>query len=120
MILDFSDSKKFRYTHQDFPEILSQTWTAGDFRRATKDITKVITYWSCTTFEDLQKNKNKILARLRDIDNSPNWANNELLRSLEDSLRKEYNNILKNEEDLWKTRSCLNCRCRNIISLKMI
>lgn len=61
--------------------------------------------WSYTTFGDIHRNKNKVLARLKDIHNSIAWPHSEFLRTLEEDLTKENNSILKMKEDFWKSRS---------------
>lgn len=48
------------------------------------------------------------LARLRGVQNSPNYTHSIFLKILENELQSEYSNLLKLEEDLWKTKSRIN------------
>lgn len=52
-----------------------------------------------------KKNKKIILARLSGIQASTHYHTSYFLHNLEEQLQREYNDILKIEEDYWKIRS---------------
>lgn len=76
--------------------------------KASESFTKFINVSGKENFGNINRNKNKILARLKGIQNFPHYTHSSFLQNLEEDLIKDYTNILKLEEDYWRIRSRIN------------
>lgn len=90
--------ESFWCNYPDFVNIINSSWsnnlitTSGNFQ-------KNVLQWKNTTFGDFLKKKRTILARLSGIQASSHYHTSTFLQNLEDNLKREYNDILKIEED---------------------
>lgn len=64
--------------------------------------------WARVNFGNIFKQKKKILSRLQGIQNLTKYCNIIFLQNLEHQLIKDFNRILKVEEDFWKLKSQIN------------
>lgn len=86
-------------THLTHPLILPLLWVTLS-PRSNLGLIKLL--------ETSSIGKNKILARLAEIQESPNYTHSTFLHALEKSLAFEFSNILRQEQDFWKLKSRIN------------
>ncbi|XP_075083639.1 uncharacterized protein LOC142167374 [Nicotiana tabacum] len=92
-------------TYSDFVNLVRNNWLNSNLLEATHRFTINVSNWSKETFGDNFRKKKRILARLKGIQNSHNYVYSLFLQNLEFSLKEEFNNIFKLEEDCWRLRS---------------
>lgn len=111
-----NNSKPFRlencwYDHCEFKNIVSGCWLNNDHKTTYSNFVYTIKNWSKVIlggFLKRKKKKNCILARFKRIQKNPLFSNNDFLVNLNMHLIKEYNDLLKIEEDHWCMRSRIN------------
>lgn len=64
--------------------------------------------------------KRTILNRLKGIQQSPNYSYSNFLQTLEKDLMKEYNDIVKQEEEYWKLKSRITWLSEGDANTKLI
>lgn len=93
-------------SHPGLKDITSKSWSKSmDIQTTISNFTQNIKSWNMNTLGNIFYRKNKIIHRLKGIQNFPNLINNSFLQKLEQDLILEYNNILRSEEDFWKLKS---------------
>lgn len=96
-------------SHPELPNIIDNTWkNAHNLPDAISQFERDVTTWNKNTFGNIFYKKNNIIKRLQGIHNSKNYPNSYFLLDLEQDLIKEYNDILKREEEFWKLKSRIN------------
>ncbi|KAH0685679.1 hypothetical protein KY290_017197 [Solanum tuberosum] len=100
--------ESFWYRHPDFKNIVHQCWHNHSYIEAKHIFKDKITAWRKNHFGNIFKQKRILLARLSGIQNFSSYPYSSFLQNLESTLTREYNNILKMEEDYWKIRSRIN------------
>ncbi|XP_075095411.1 uncharacterized protein LOC142173689 [Nicotiana tabacum] len=109
-----SISKPFRfetmwYSHLDLVNIINDSWNSTlDLLQATSLFQYNITWWNKHVFGNIFTKTKTILARLTGLPNSAKYATRLFLQNLEISLIKDFNDILRLEEELWKLKSRIN------------
>lgn len=94
--------------HPDFSKVVNHSWSDNDFLQATSNFQSSVIAWSKRTLGNIFRQKNRILARLTGIQNSPSYPSIVFLQTLEQDLKAEFNHILNSEADYWKLRSHIN------------
>lgn len=85
--------------------LVENCWKNKPYQEALPCFTANTSDWSKKkNFGDIFLKK-KILAYLEGIQNFSNFPHSPFLRHIECNLRKDFNDILKLEEDYWKLRS---------------
>lgn len=64
--------------------------------------------WSKITFGNIFQKMRSLLAHINGIQKSPHYTHSVFLHNLETTLTTDYDQLLKYEEDYWKTRSRIN------------
>lgn len=64
--------------------------------------------WNRTTFGNIFYRKKKILDRLVGIQKCSNYPSSYFLQNLEKSLTRDFSNILRQEQELWRLDSRIN------------
>lgn len=85
--------------HPQYGNIINECWDANFFTKASKTFRNCIVDWKDTTSGDLYRKKRIILARLAGIQNSISYGHSNFLSNLEMTLKSDYNNLMKIEED---------------------
>ncbi|GKV05206.1 hypothetical protein SLEP1_g17240 [Rubroshorea leprosula] len=102
--------EKFWLDHHDFSQVISPIWSLTN-TNSTESLALTVAaskQWSKTVFGNIFEDKKSIIKRLNGIYRSPAFPHSSFLVDLERQLSKEYENILKMEEDLWFMKSRSN------------
>ncbi|GLT63476.1 hypothetical protein SLA2020_360390 [Shorea laevis] len=99
--------EKFWLEHESFKDLVASSWTSSDLTIAECSVAfqNIVKLWSKTTFDNLHKKKKELIARLGGIQRYLQTKDSSFLSELEKSLTKEYQDILKYEEDMWFMKS---------------
>uniref|UniRef100_A0A2N9GZ20 DUF4283 domain-containing protein n=1 Tax=Fagus sylvatica TaxID=28930 RepID=A0A2N9GZ20_FAGSY len=94
-------------SHPEFPTVVDKAWAAPcPNLSSTFDLfTSLVTTWNKNTFGNIFQRKKRILARINGMQCALATNPSEASARLEKSLRMEYGNILKLEEDFWALKS---------------
>ncbi|GKV40167.1 hypothetical protein SLEP1_g47835 [Rubroshorea leprosula] len=99
--------EKFWLDHESFKDLVLKDWSNPylSFYLCSVAFKDSCISWSKATFPNFHKKKRELLAQLDGIQRTLQHGNNPFLLNLEDILSKEYQTILKYEEDLWFMKS---------------
>ncbi|GKV17362.1 hypothetical protein SLEP1_g27876 [Rubroshorea leprosula] len=99
--------EKFWLEHESFKDLVASNWTSPNLSISDCSITfqNNVKLWSRVTFDNLHKKKKNLIARLGGIQQALQSKNSSFLIDLEKTLSKEYQDILKYEEDMWFMKS---------------
>ncbi|KAK4726505.1 hypothetical protein R3W88_031422 [Solanum pinnatisectum] len=100
--------EKFWVDHPEFSDLVKRSWENKSLYDALPIFTSNAIEWSKKTFGNIFLKKKKILARLEGIQNSYAFPTSSFLQNLDINLCKEYNDILKMEEEYWNLRPRIN------------
>lgn len=95
-------------SHPDFKNIIINSWDQHHLSLLDKitNFTQNLTVWNKNNFKSIyHKKKKHILARLGGVQKAISFKSDEQLLILEKELQNNYNNIFKNEEELWMLKS---------------
>uniref|UniRef100_A0A2N9FE83 CCHC-type domain-containing protein n=1 Tax=Fagus sylvatica TaxID=28930 RepID=A0A2N9FE83_FAGSY len=94
-------------SHPEFPTVVDKAWAAPcPNLSSTFDLfTSLVTTWNKNTFGNIFQRKKRTLARITGMQVALATNPSEASARLEKSLRMEYGNILKLEEDFWALKS---------------
>ncbi|TYI08449.1 hypothetical protein ES332_A09G002500v1 [Gossypium tomentosum] len=94
-----------------FPGIVDNFWndTTNPLVNTIRDFTSFLRDWNRISFGNVFSKKNKILACINGVQRALANDPNEFLIKLQQTLAKDYMDILKQEEDLWLVKKRLNC-----------
>jgi hypothetical protein len=94
-------------SHPEFPTVVDKAWAAPcPNLSSTFDLfTSLVTTWNKNTFGNIFQRKKRTLARITGMQGALATNPSEASARLEKSLRMEYGNILKLEEDFWALKS---------------
>jgi hypothetical protein len=94
-------------SHSDFPRIVEQAWASpvSNLFVIFYTFTSLVIVWNKLNFGNIFHRKNRILARLSGVQCALSSNPSESLFWIEKSLRQDYFNILKLEEDFWALKS---------------
>ncbi|KAH1092387.1 hypothetical protein J1N35_019644 [Gossypium stocksii] len=97
--------------HPDFPGIVDNFWndTTNPVVNTIRDFTSFLRDWNRTSFGNVFNKKKKILACINGVQRALANDPNEFLFKLQQTLAKDYMDILKQEEDLWLLKKRLSC-----------
>ncbi|XP_050259946.1 uncharacterized protein LOC126705028 [Quercus robur] len=89
-------------SHLTFPEVVRDAWTnSASLHQAVSNFSSKEISWNKSQFGNLFQRKNRILARLKGIQNCLSLRLNSFLIELEGKLRLEYAEVAKLEEEFW-------------------
>lgn len=92
-----------------FPKVVSDSWEDDRVLKGNIEVfTREVLIWNKDVFGNIFHRKNRTEARLRGIQASLADGHSEYLLNLEEVLRKEYLEILQQEEEFWSVKSRLN------------
>ncbi|GKV06468.1 hypothetical protein SLEP1_g18364 [Rubroshorea leprosula] len=99
--------EKFWLEHESFKDLVVSSWTFANLSIAECSVAfqNIVKLWSRTTFDNLHKKKKELIARLGGIQRFLQAKDSSFRIDLEKSLTKEYQDILKYEEDMWFMKS---------------
>lgn len=106
-----SNSKPFRFEslrfgQPSFPNLVQYSFSHNTtLIQATHQFKIDVIQWNKNTFENIFHKKNRLMAGMVGIQKSPHYQHNHFFLNLEAKLIKDYNFILKNEEDFWKLKA---------------
>ncbi|XP_030924616.1 uncharacterized protein LOC115951580 [Quercus lobata] len=116
--LDNSPTSKFHrpfcfqsvwMSHPLFPKVVDDSWVIDRAFKANVDsFTNNVKVWNKEIFGNIFHRKHRVEARLRGIQNNIANGPNDFLLNLENQLRKEYFEILAQEEEFWSVKSRYN------------
>lgn len=122
LLISFSNSQWQRRTrmfkfermwldHPYFPGIVDNFWndTTNPLVNTIRDFTSFLRDWNWTSFGNVFNKKKKILACINGVQRALANDPNEFLIKLQQTLAKDYMDILKQEEDLLLLKKRLNC-----------
>jgi exonuclease III len=94
-------------SHPEFPTVVDKAWSAPcpNLLSTFELFTSLVTTWNKNTFGNIFQRKKRILARINGMQCALATNPSEASARLEKSLRMEYGNILKLEEDFWALKS---------------
>jgi ribonuclease HI len=94
-------------SHSDFPNIVDQAWAVPSLNLSNtfNIFASMVTVWNKREFGNIFHRKNRILARLNGIQCALASNPSESLSRIERTLREDYFNVLKLEEDFWALKS---------------
>ena len=94
-------------SHHDFPDIVDKAWSlpATNLSMFIVYFTSLVLSWNKHTFGNIFQRKKRVLARINGAQRALSHYPSLTLISLEASLRKEFHDILKLEEDFWALKS---------------
>ena len=96
-------------SHPDFTGVVSDIWSeARFFSSAVTRFEAKAKDWNKKHFGNILHRKNKIRARLRDVQTTLANKPNEFLVNLDNTLRAEYLEVCKLEEDFWVMKACIS------------
>ena len=88
---------------------MSDFWSAArSFSSAVTRFEAKAKDWNKKHFGNILHRKNKIRARLRDVQTTLANKPNEFLVNLDNTLRVEYLEVCKLEEDFWVMKACIS------------
>lgn len=121
VLLDFNPrrivgrQKPFRFetmwlSHPTFENVVIQSWEEGGhvLQNSIDIFCHKVTKWNKEVFGNVFQKKRKLLARLEGIQRKMAIRPSEFLINLERDLRKQYQEILLNERELWLLKSRTN------------
>ncbi|GLT29813.1 hypothetical protein SLA2020_046570 [Shorea laevis] len=99
--------EKFEMEHHSFKDLVHVNWTLNDLSLSdcAENFKSVVKLWSRATFDNLMIKKREISARLFGIQRALQFKSSTFLAQLEKELTREYQLILKHEEDMWFLKS---------------
>ncbi|GLT42706.1 hypothetical protein SLA2020_166920 [Shorea laevis] len=99
--------EKFWIDHHSFRDLVHANWiqTDSSLSNCTESFKSAVINWSRSTFENFHKKKKEINARIVGIQKFLQFRTTAFLLQLEKELTKEYQDILKMEEDMWFLKS---------------
>ena len=93
-------------SHLTFPEVVRDAWTnSASLHLVVSNFSSKAISWNKSQFGNLFQRKNKILARLKGIQNCLSLRPNSFLIELEGKLRLEYAEVAKLEEEFWAMKA---------------
>lgn len=96
-------------SHPLFSKDVNESWTEdGSLKENVEKFTVDVKIWNKEVFDDIFQRKKWVEERLRGIQSNIMEGPNEYLPNLESQLRKEYFEILQQEEELWSMKSKYN------------
>lgn len=96
-------------SHPLFPSVVKDSWVDDLRLKPNVDrFTTDVKIWNKEVFGNLSYRKNRVEARLRGIQTSLANSPSDHLLNLEAQLRKEYFEILQQEEEFWSVKSRYN------------
>ncbi|KAL5736616.1 hypothetical protein ACOSQ2_031404 [Xanthoceras sorbifolium] len=99
--------KPFRFEamwmkHKGFDEVVKDSWVGEEnFCNKVRKLAEVLKVWNCEHFGALFLKKKRILARFLRVQRCLSINFNHSIVMLESELRKEYNDIIEQEEVFW-------------------
>ncbi|GLT74509.1 hypothetical protein SLA2020_463010, partial [Shorea laevis] len=99
--------EKFWIEHHSFRDLVTTNWLSNNqpFLDCSEHFKVTVRSWSRFTFDDFRKKKKENLARIAGIQRFLQFKTSSFLLNLEKDLTKEYQYILKCEEDMWFLKS---------------
>lgn len=93
-------------THAGFHQLVADNWSSGERLEGTlNDFTAAARKWNLEVFGNILKMKRNLLSRISGIQKCLENYYSKKLVDLEKDLRAELENVLDNEELLWKQKS---------------
>ncbi|KAL4366196.1 hypothetical protein GQ457_05G015820 [Hibiscus cannabinus] len=106
--------RPFRYLaawndHPAFHEFLSSVWgDTSDYCGSVGRFQEQSIWWNKEVFGHIEKRKNKLLARIKGVERALDVSYRQSLVDLEDTLHRELDIVLEQEESLWFQNSRSN------------
>ncbi|KAK4729525.1 hypothetical protein R3W88_022513 [Solanum pinnatisectum] len=92
--------------HPDFSNVVRKTWGNNkSYSNALENFTKATRIWNRKTFGNIFKQTKDVLKRINELQRMDENYKKPFHIYLEEKLIKEYNEILKREEEFWKLKS---------------
>ncbi|KAJ4834585.1 hypothetical protein Tsubulata_040731 [Turnera subulata] len=93
-------------SHPDFAQFVSKNWNSeGSFHDTSMHLVRKLGEWNQKVFENIHIKKRKLLARIAGIQRYLELRPSLFLSNLEKELRVELDNVLLQEEMLWRQKS---------------
>lgn len=93
-------------SHPLYSKVVSDAWVDDMVLKTNiEKFTKEVRIWNRDVFDNIFHRKNRVEARLRGIQASIAHDPNELFLEVENKPRREYFDVLQQEEEFWSIKS---------------
>lgn len=94
-------------SHPDFSKFITDLWNsvAGNFLNKTLPLAHELKQWNTNVFGNIFHKKKRLLARISGIQKARDLHENPFLIRLEETLIKEYETIIAQENTFWRQKS---------------